>query len=414
MRPICTLLTLLFLYLSASEAKTLTWKETLTLAQEHNLEYQAALASYKSVADLELSGLSGFLPKINATATSSHSSSQNNSSSQSYSAQLSLSQNLFAGFADIHNYYLKKTTTQQALANLNSAKAKLSQEIKQNYAEVLYIQDYKKLVHDILNRRTENNLNVKLQYEVGRENKGSLLLAQSYIDQADFDVLKTTHDEDLYKENLKRLLGLSPEESVILTDSIPKEDVPKSNPDFNLIASQHPDILNAILEETIALYNYKISRSQFLPTLDLTSSYGYSGDHFFPDQNKWNIGLTLSIPLFEGFKTISSYKSTGSKFEALRLTSLNTRLKITSTIKQTFYEYLQSIQKEKNDASFVKAAMLRAEIARNKYKNGLLNFEDWDLIETDLIQRQKEMLNSQKNRIIKHSLWERAQGIGVF
>jgi hypothetical protein len=44
----------------------------------------------------------------------------------------------------------------------------------------------------------------------------------------------------------------------------------------------------------------------------------------------------------------------------------------------------------------------------------LVSFEDWDLIESDLIQKQKEILLSERNRILKQSQWERAQGIGVF
>ena len=57
---------------------------------------------------------------------------------------------------------------------------------------------------------------------------------------------------------------------------------------------------------------------------------------------------------------------------------------------------------------------MRAEVARNKYKNGFITFEEWDIVETDLITRQKEVINSQKNRIIRQSIWEQAQSIGVF
>ena len=89
-------------------------------------------------------------------------------------------------------------------------------------------------------------------------------------------------------------------------------------------------------------------------------------------------------------------------------------MRVTNTIKQAYFDYIESVQKEKIDESFRRAAILRAEVARNKYKNGLLSFEAWDLVETDLISKQKEILSSERNRILKQSQWEQAQGVGVF
>lgn len=404
----------LFLIGSVSEARTLTWNEAIQLAKQNSLEYQAALFNYKSVEESETGGISGFLPKTSAAASSAHSGASATSSTQSYAAQLSVSQNLFSGFSDINNYFLKKTNTRAAQATLNSIKSKLSQELKQTYAEVYYIQDYKKLVADILKRRIENNSNVKLQYNVGRENKGSLLLSQAYIDSAEYDVLKTSHDADISISNLRRVLGISSDEMITISNNIAKEQLKNTLPDFNFIARQHPNILSAQYEEETSIYNSKITRSQFLPSLDLAGNYGYSGPTFFPDQDRWSIGLTLSIPLFDGFKTVSAYRSSTAKVAGNEFSTKNTILKITDTIRQSYYAYVESIQKEKLDESFARAAILRAEVARSKYKNGFLTFEEWDIVETDLISRQKEVLNSEKNRIIRQSVWEQAQGIGVF
>lgn len=403
-----------FLIAAVSEARTLTWNEAVQLAQQNSLEYQSALSNYKSVEELEISGVSGFLPKLSASANGTHSGAPGTDSTQAYTAQLSLSQNLFSGLSDINNYFLKKTNTRSALATFNSVKARLSQELKQAYAEVYYIQDYKKLAADILKRRIENNANVKLQYNVGRENKGSVMLSQSYVDSAEYDVLKTSHDEEVSVTNLKRILGINSDEAITVSDNIVKEELKNTRPDFNLIASEHPDVLVAQYEEAASLYNTKITRSQFLPSLDLSGSYSYTGTTFFPDQDRWSIGLTLSIPLFEGFKTVASYRSLKSKYEGNQYSAKNTILKITNTVKQAYYAYVEAVQKEKIDEGFRQAAILRAEVARNKYKNGFLTFEEWDIIETDLISRQKEVLNSEKNRIIKQSAWEQAQGIGVF
>jgi outer membrane protein TolC len=65
------------------------------------------------------------------------------------------------------------------------------------------------------------------------------------------------------------------------------------------------------------------------------------------------------------------------------------------------------------DEDFLKAANARAEIARSKYSNGLMSFEDWDIIENDLINRQKAVLQSRRDRVTAEAAWEQVLGNGA-
>ena len=62
---------------------------------------------------------------------------------------------------------------------------------------------------------------------------------------------------------------------------------------------------------------------------------------------------------------------------------------------------------------FLAAADLRAEIARTQYTTGLLSFEDWDLIENDLIDNQKAMLASLRDAVLAEAAWEQTLGKGA-
>lgn len=407
---------LILLFALSAEARTLTWNDAVTLAQQNSSEYQMALSNYRAVEELERTGISGFLPKLSAGTSATHGDSSSGGSYHSYSAQISLSQNIFAGFADINTYYLRKSESQKAKAVLTAAKARLSAELKQSYSEVYYLQDVKKLTSDILRRRKENYNNVKLQYEIGRENKGSLLLSESYVAMAEYDQVSTENSEEIAHSNLRRILGMPESESIEILSNIPREEIAdRVNPDFQALAENHPDVQSARQDEMSSLYSQRISRAGFLPSLDFSGSYGYSDSRFFPQQNdSWSVGLTLSIPLFNGMRTYSAYRAADARLEGSRYNTRNTLQKITSDIKRTYFEYLQALQKEKIDRAFDRAAILRAEVARNKYKNGFITFEEWDIVETDLISRQKENLASERNRILKQSAWEQAQAIGVF
>ena len=78
-----------------------------------------------------------------------------------------------------------------------------------------------------------------------------------------------------------------------------------------------------------------------------------------------------------------------------------------------YSKYLLSYEKLKVDQKFEQASLLRSQIGRQKYNNGMMSFEDWDKIESELIDRQKTALTSKKDILINESAWEKAKGQGV-
>jgi hypothetical protein len=62
------------------------------------------------------------------------------------------------------------------------------------------------------------------------------------------------------------------------------------------------------------------------------------------------------------------------------------------------------------DKAFDLAAKVRSEISRKKYNNGLMAFEAWDLVENDLIAREKGYLNSRRDYFYLDAAWDLAIG----
>ena len=83
------------------------------------------------------------------------------------------------------------------------------------------------------------------------------------------------------------------------------------------------------------------------------------------------------------------------------------------SLKQTHAAFVEAVERLSVDEAFLEAAITRAEIARSKYAQGLMSFEDWDRIENDLIVRQKAVLFSRRDRVTAQAAWEQAQGVGV-
>ena len=148
--------------------------------------------------------------------------------------------------------------------------------------------------------------------------------------------------------------------------------------------------------------------------MNLNASKGQRGASFFPQNDYWAVGFNVSIPFFTGGKDYFTMKSAYSNSSAASENRRTVDQQLLVALKQSYNAYVESVAKLKVDESFRSAAKLRAEIARNKYNNGLLIFEDWDAIETDLITRQKSYLQSKLSRVTSEASWEQAQGKGVF
>lgn len=155
------------------------------------------------------------------------------------------------------------------------------------------------------------------------------------------------------------------------------------------------------------------ARAGFYPSVDLTGSVAREGEDWAPDKDRNTVGLNLTIPLFSGGRDYYTTKSVAATLEAVSSNKDNVERQLLVRLKQAYANYVESEEKLKVDQAFLEAAVTRAEIARSRYNNGLMSFEDWDLIENDLIQRQTTFLQSQRGRVIAEAAWEQAQGKGV-
>lgn len=176
-----------------------------------------------------------------------------------------------------------------------------------------------------------------------------------------------------------------------------------------------PEHRQSIAREEFSQEAITLSRSSFFPSLNLVGGVAKADTEWFPNKTEtWNVGLNLSIPIFSGGHDYYSLQSSSATYRS----SILDRIQVDQTqwlkIQQAYHTLVESHEKLKVDENFLKAAVVRAEIARKKYNNGLTTFEDWDLIENDLINRQKNVLQSKRDRVIAEAAFEQVCGKAVF
>jgi outer membrane protein TolC len=392
--------------------ETISWQSSIQEVINANAELKAAQKILESSDYQVLASSNGFLPRLSATAGYSYDSNL----SKYYSASVTMTENLFSGFADTAKYQQSQYSQSSAVANLETVKAKISYDLKSAFMGLVYSQKTIKLASDIIFRREANLKLVQLRFENGRENIGSLHLSKAYLAQAKYDYLQATHSIEIYQLQLARVIGREDYSTLAVDGIVPAQSPPKGLYQFqnlkNLLADL-PGVKKAFSHEQFSKAAIDLSHSVFYPTVDLTQSVGRNGRDSYSAKNTWTIGATVNFPLFNGGKDYYSHLSVIEDYHTSVFNRKNAEVDGAIKLKQAFTSFVEAQAKWEVDSAFLLAGNSRERIAKAQYSNGLISFSDWDAIENDLIIRQKNLLQTEKERVLAEASWEQAQGKGV-
>lgn len=401
-------------------ARDLKWQDCVQMAIEKNPDLKANQAQLKSTAAQEGVASSGFYPNLDTTfgyslfTPSTYDPNQDQGVSQNaFNATFKVSQNLFNGTQDYEKWLQARGNTVASRAKLQSTKATVSYELKAAFESYVYSKHYQKLTADIIHRRQENLRIVELRFQSGRENKGSVLLSRANLNQAKFDDLQARNLKEVAKTQLRKILGLDDNDEFDVADDIPLKGSEVRKPDFHEIVEQTPSYMQAAATAEAASHGTRAARGTFFPKLDLTGEYGTTANYIYPTTQHWIVGMNLSLNVLNGGKDYSALQAASYTQVQNENQAASAHYQGIVTLRQSYNNLVEAIEKLKVDESFRQAAVTRAEIARRKYNNGLLSFEDWDIIENDLITRQKNYLTSLQSRVTAEAAWERDQGTGA-
>lgn len=397
----------------------ITFNEAIDLAVKNNLEVQASYEAYKSSQYDKKSTRAAFFPKISASLSYDKSNTQTLATGTSltndgYTGSLNFSHNLFKGFSDYASLKIADSSIMTSEANLQETKAKISFDLKNAVADYTYAKDSLILSKDILKRREDNLRMVELRFENGRENKGSVLLSKAYLEQAKLDFFMAQNAMNTSLTFLRRVLNL-PEDAAIEITNVPVVAEQTGNePDFNSIIENTPTSKKFKATLASASATLESKEAGFYPSWDVNGSVGKTGKDFFPNDNKsWKVGTSLTWSFFDGGKDYYATTSSNLLVKSAEKRLENQNLELKRVMRENYFSFNEAVLSVKVSNAFLEAAKVRADISRSKYNNGLTTFDDWDLIENDLINRQKDYTTKIRNRLIAEASWEQAQGTGV-
>lgn len=401
---------------SATAQTKLTFEECVKELIANNPDLYAAREGVNVARANVLASYSPFLPQVSASGSASRNNQELDTgyeATTAYNAGLSADQNLFNGFQDIARLNQSRAQLSQAEINLQRVKANLGADVRQAFTELLFAQDSLVLDEMILGRRKENSALVEMRFEAGSEDKGALLRSQAFYSQAMLDVLESKRRINVAQRNLNKVLGRQDGIGISVIGAW-EHITPPPPLDFQELAKTTPEYRKADAQCVIAREQIRVVRSDFFPSWSVSADYGLSDDQsFIPHNKSWSVGTSIGLDIFNGGQTIFALRAAHAQLRSTEAQLTSAANSIFSTLEERFTSWQNAVDRVRLQVQLLEAAETRMEIARIKYSNGLMTFQDWDYIENELITNQKSMLTTQRSAIVAQAEWEKAVGMSV-
>lgn len=282
--------------------------------------------------------------------------------------------------------------------------------IQAYYNYFLNLNDYKNL--QLLKKQSEDRVSeTGKRVRVGRTRRGELLQAQAQLASAEALIFNGRGLLQESEERFYRLTGLDRGGNLFTEEiEVPNEVKPLQH--YLDMAYSRVDVKNRELRVGLADIEVSQTKAQFLPTLDLASNYYFNkrNSTTFRD-SKWDIGLTLNFPLFEGGANTSRVRESVKKKEQATYTLADLKNTVEIDISTRYEAYRRFREQVKAyDEAMEKAKNSYDETLRD-YRLGLVNNLD---VLTSLNLYLDSKRNSEKTKIqamMNLKLLEAASGV---
>ena len=399
----------------AQTNSVLDWDECLAQTRENNPDLISARSAIRESEYSVISANAAFVPSVSASAGASYGESESGddwNDSKSSNVGLSLSQDLFS--AGGNQASKRKAVAQLKVVNEQYRQSLSAVELKVRLAfiDVLYAQDLVELTENIAERRANNVRLIQLRFDGGRENAGSLARSKAQSAQAQYEVRAAKRSLEYALRNLAAAMGLSEPAGGVAGDL--KADAPGALGDLKALMEQTPDYTIATVQLESAKEGVIIARSSRFPSVGLSASAGLRSGDWESYSGSWSLGLNASMTLFDGGKIKSNIASAREQVIQTEMGLLDTGNSLLASLQEQWNSYVNAIESESIQKQLYDAEILRGKISAAKYKQGLLDYEDWDDIEDTLISQGKSYLQARRSSEMQQAYWKNALGLSVW
>ena len=380
----------------------LTLANTILIAFQNNKdiamqEFEVTIAS----ANI-LGATSNFLPQVNLQGGYTHNdkvlaanifSGYRNDNL----AKIAFSQSIYSGGANMANFKQAKLSLDVQQENLRAKKMDVEFEAKRIYYGLLLAYETERIARDALDQAIAHCERVKQMYKQGTASRFDLLQSGVQVSLLEPNVVKAKNEIDFLKADLNKLLGRKVDFPISTNEKLSYSFIGiKENEFLKTAYLNRPEMKLKSLGIDIDKWGIQMAKSGYRPTIDLLGSLSYRsnslGNMLNQKQQNWNAGISVNIPIFEGFSTRAKVDAARALYARSKIDKDNLVDTIAVEVRKACLDLKKAasiIQTQKDNVAEAKEALRISEVS---YQNGVA-------INLDVLDSQVSLAQIQTNLV---------------
>ena len=422
----------------AVQKTILTLDECLKIAMDNNIQLKRTKNEALISKAYDFQALMNFLPSVNASANYrwNNGSGFDNSSGQFFTGRY---QNSFPGlqasltvFNGLNNVNYKKSTAKSLEASANLIMAQ-EQDVQSSV-----LGSYLSVVLDKENIKISQDRVELLQAQLEREERrhtvgvGNLDQVYNFKSQLANENLRLVNLQNQLLSDMLILLqvlqlevsrnfDVAPYQFQDEADLMNKEqfqDVLESS------LSYSPGLRSAEANAESALYNWKSTKGQLSPTLNLVGQYGtqYSSNNAdengqIPIEDQYqnltykNLDLQLFIPIFNNLQSNTRAQVARLSMENAKLGVEQTELDVTNTVQRVYLDLISAQETYKAAQENLVALNQSFEFVKTRYENGAIDFYSYLESLNNKNRGEIELVNAKYSIVFRKKILDVYRGL---
>lgn len=409
-----TILAVLFVMSGVLYSESLTLNQCIELALKKSPDIATLQNDYESGKAKAKEVRAVFFPRISASFSANRQVTPTASTfgaaaslfgigpemdTTSYSLGLSASQNIWDFGRSLALERQVSLNEELASFQLEKKKTEVAYNVKKSFYSLLQARGMEKVT--LLTVKDMKHLleSVRSRKEQGMATAIDVMNAEVEALKFELEANKSINQVELARLSLKNMLVKGDEEELVLVEE--KLEVPAETP-FGLQSFEEAkakamasriDVKELKIQEKIAEASTGGAYAEFWPLIAGQAGYQYTGSDLTLKDKSWNVGLSVSVPLFSGFSRLAKVEQTELALKNVAASGKLMEQGIILQVKNSFLKIKENKQNYELSEKKFEYLKKNLEAINAKYEQGLSTLTD--LIEAQTKKSSAELENLQ-------------------
>jgi outer membrane protein len=400
---------ILGLFSITSASDTLTLNDCITIALANNPTLLQSKLNIDQARAAVIDANSSFYPSLGLSTGYRYGGAFSDTANGSFSTGLNAQLTLYKGGAIRAGSKIAYKKFDIAQENYRQKVNDLVLSVKQAFFSILQNQEQISLTDSVLKRLNSDLTLIRLKYNAGRENEPDVQVAEANLLQAEYNKIQAEQNLGLAKSQLGQLLD-RPDEDVLIRYQDTTIEFTALDSTIKIAETRRPEIIAEKINQEVVMTQISQAKSNYFPSISLSSSYGLGGEQFLDQKSSWSAGIGLSLPLIDGFSTKARVREANISLKQEYFKLIDLANSIEQEVKQAYSDWFLAVKNLAVSSKTLQAVQDLYSLTKLQYEQGSVTYFELEQKESQLTQAENGYVNALYN--LRNSIATLEKAIG--